>query len=201
MRSGMVMELIAEYSKIFDDSPNIDDLLKGISKATLLKISSFFLGFENRNSKFQDSKDFIQMYFSPENLSFATSVYKKVRELENNSEKETGKYTAIRFTSHITSLSLFEYAYNNLDDIQSLSEADIEINVFKAYLLLNEVNLKKTITAWESVDELEVDNPISARLLTTSYGYSDLINYDKHMLIITQIIKSIYFFRIFRVRK
>ena len=89
---------------------------------------------------------------------------------------------------------MFEYAYNNLDDTETLSEAGIKVNVFKAYLLLNEINTTKTHDAWDSVEGLELKYPLSARIMAMSYGYSDLINYGKRELIVTQIIKSIHFF-------
>ena len=60
MRSGMVMEITAEYSKVFNDSPTLDELPEGVSRKTLLKISSFFLGFANRDSELHYAKEFIK---------------------------------------------------------------------------------------------------------------------------------------------
>ena len=194
MRSGMVMEITAEYSKVFNDSPTLDELPEGVSRKTLLKISSFFLGFANRDSELHYAKEFIKMVFRGENNKFANDVFLKIKENEDRVALETGSRRPTIVANHITSLSLFEYAYNNLDDTETLSEAEIKVNVFKAYLLLNEINTTKTHDAWDSVEGLELKDPLSARIMAMSYGYSDLINYGKRELIVTQIIKSIHFF-------
>ena len=188
MDSGFKMELVLEYNKVFIDHPNIDDLLSGISRSTLLKLSTFFLGFDNQNSDYQDPKKFISMFFQAKNNAFANDVYDKIKAYQKSAQ------AAIIIPSAITSLTLFEYAFKNLDETETLSEAEMEINIFKAYLLINEQHANKAKKAKKTVTDVKDEPYLSELIFTMSYADSDLMNFNPRQLFMSQIVKSIMLF-------
>lgn len=188
MDSGFKMELLLEYSKIFDDEPKLEDLLSGIGRNTLRKIAVFFLGFDNQNSKFHDPKEFIKMLFGRENNGFANDVYDKVKAYQ----KQTQAKIIIPYT--LTSLTLFQHAFQHLDENETLTEAEIEVNVFKACLLINEIYTTKAHKASDTVKSIKEDNHLSELIFTMFYADSDLINFDPNQILTAQMIKSIMLF-------
>ncbi len=188
MDSGFKMELILEYSKIFDDEPKLEDLLSGIGRNTLRKIAVFFLGFDNQNSKFHDPIEFIEMLFCKENIGFVNDVCDKVKAYQNTTQAKI----IIPYT--LTSLTLFEYAFQHLGENETLTQVEIEVNVFKACLLINEVHTIKAHKAFDTVKSIKEDNYLSELIFTMSYADSDLINFDPYQILTAQIVKSIMLF-------
>lgn len=188
MNSAFNPIVILEYSKIFDEETDLKTLLTGISKSTLLKVSSFFLGFSNEGSKYFDPKDFLAMYFQKENNTLANEIYDKIKVYQKSTKNE------ITIPNTLTSLYLFEYAFQHLDENENLSSAEIEIRVFKAYLLINESHALNVNKAKETTQSGKPENHLSEFLFTMAYADSDLINFDTNKIFTSQIVKSIMLF-------
>lgn len=61
-------------------SPNekpltVKEYLRGGSRDFILNVAALFLGFKSCNSKFTNTLDFLRMFFSVENNSFAQDIY------------------------------------------------------------------------------------------------------------------------------
>ena len=186
--SGFKDELILEYSKVFDDQPKLETLLSGIGRSTLLKMSAFFLGFSNSNSEYSNPHTFVSMFFQTANHDLATYVHERIRE----HQEATGAKIIIPYT--LTSLSLFEYAFQNMSEEETLNDAEIEVQVFKAYLFMNETLTNKANRAEETVKGVKVDNYLSEFMFTMTYADSDLINFDTGQVWSSQMVKSIMLF-------
>ena len=187
----MTMQLILEFREVFDEEPKeLKDYLEGISRATMLQIGTHFLSTYSTLSQSNDSRTFLSNFFSQQNQEVANEIYKKVLPLE----KESG---SVHITWIHSSLRLFEYCFEHLDEHQTQTEAEAEVNIFKAYLLLNQQYTQNE----DLIDRLSrgPTNIIewAEEFLTHSFVYSELINFSRSVLVSTQIIKTIYLFEFF----
>jgi hypothetical protein len=129
------LKLIVEYSAVFDEEPkDLKTYLTGISRSMLLTAATFFLGFSNRKSKFEDYKDFLGMFFCQENNQLANEIYFKLNALIQKRQAE------LIIISPQASLQIFEFCFDNLTDEDTQEKAEAERNIFKAILLTNERN-------------------------------------------------------------
>jgi hypothetical protein len=183
------IKLLVEYSMIFDEPPkDLRTYLNGISRTVLLTSMTFFLGFANRNSKFEEFKDFLEMFFCEENNQLANQIYSKL-----SSYRQARKAEPIIINPY-TSLQIFEFCFNELGDENTQSNAEAEVNILKAILFVNEQNTILQNKAFESTKNVHIDLIPGALWLAQSFSYSDLINYNLTEIVACQMIKSIYFF-------
>lgn len=164
-----------------------EQYLQGGNKSIILKVAASFLGFKSYNSKFNDHKELLKAIFSPENNDFAIDIYNKI-----NKEEQTG--TKIGIINTYSSLKLFEYFFSKNDQQETQTQAEFEINLFKAYLVLNTEFTNKQKTAFTSTEELVDDLKLSMMIFCMEYPVSDKSNYDIREIWATQAIKSIYLF-------
>lgn len=189
MTSGFKTELLVGYTDIFDDrEDNKFELLNGIERKRLLHASAFFLGFANESSRYDDYRELISMFFCSENKEFAQFILSKIRILEKES------VGSINIINAISSLELFEYALSNIHSKSTLSNAESERNLFKAYLLLNDENSEKDKIAGKSVEKVVKENYLPELVFSISFAYFDLTNYNLHQELINQFYKSILLF-------
>jgi hypothetical protein len=184
-----VFELIVEYSQLFEgEVPTLNSLLKGISRSMLLKAGSYFLGFANEGSKYSNFKDFLEMFFRAENAAIGNRIYKNILALKGGSEM------GISFVNPQSILQLFEYCYNNLDENESQSEAEAEVNTFKAIILLNQLNNECQGRGLAKTKHIEDEIKVPAISLAMSYPNSEFINYNLPEILIAQLVKAVYLF-------
>src|SRR5690606_23775048 len=127
--ANLSMGLIAEYNKVLGEEPkDIDHYLTGISRRSILQAGAFLLGFKIQKSQYQDYRDVITMLFRTENAEFAKRIRLGLDKLKTESGAE------IVVINPQTSLNLFQYAFEHLNDEETQSEVDIEQNIFLAYL-------------------------------------------------------------------
>ena len=189
MRSGFTISIVITFSPIFKEEPrDIKDYLQGISRSKMLNVCSFFLGFSNTQSKFEDFLEFLNMYFSVENSELANSIYEKLNALQ---KAEGAKLIII---TPLTTLQLFEYSFDNLDEVQTQTNSEAEVNILKAILQLNEENIRLQDKAFDSTKDVEVSLKPAAMALSSSYPYSEFTNYDKAEVLASQMIKSFFLF-------
>lgn len=175
--------------------------LKGADKATLLKIGSFFLGFKIQNSKYSNLISFLDMFFSDENQDFKAEIIKNLGVYISEGNRTSDDY---EIPYVISSLSFFEFVYDNIDEkqTQTLSYPEIEQNVFKAYLLLTQIN---TVERGKLLEKNIKDNKLvlsAAEILLVNQLHNyDVTNYRIDKTFTCQFLKSIYFFEFLEGRE
>jgi len=189
MTSGFTIGLLVTFSNVFDEEPkDLNAYLTGISRSKLLNVGAFFLGFANRNSQFQDYKDFLSMFFRQENNQIANEIYVKLNNLQQKENAE------LKIVNPLTFLQLFEFCFDNLTEEDGQTEAESEVSIFKSILYLNEQNIKIQNVAFTSTEKVELELKPAAMSLSQSFPYSELINNDISEVMAGQMIKSILLF-------
>lgn len=178
------------YNLIFpEEAPQeLFEYFNGIDKEFLKKAGAFLLGLNNRNSKWEDPKDFVALFFSQGNADIANQILLKIENLGDEY-----KYT---IPYEVSSLKLFEYVFDNeIPNENILSQEQQEVNIFKAYLLLNQLTTEEAgkITAVSLID-VPADRKPAAALIANHFHNFDLTNYDLDKLFSTQMIRSIMLF-------
>lgn len=172
-----------------DEKPKeLSEYLDGIDKDFLKQAGAFLLGFNNRNSAWANPRDFVLKFFSHGNEKFANELLEKIDAIKD------GNTYSIPY--EISSLKLFEFVFDNdIPKEKIASQEEQEIDIFKAYLLLNQVNTEDAgkVTAKSLVD-VPADRKPAAALISNHFHNFDLTNYDLDKLFSTQMIKSISFF-------
>lgn len=133
---NLIGKIVITFNDIFpDEEPKtINEYLDGIDKELLLKFGSFFLGF-SQNSKYEYPLEFLKMYFSQENQEFFNKVLSALDRFIKETKWGRDNYS---FPYVASSLSFFENAFDKEYGItKNYTNPEIEIRVFKAYLLFN----------------------------------------------------------------
>lgn len=189
------MEQIAEFSVVFPDEERKQPIeyLRGISRDLLLNVGAFFLGFSNQNSEFKHYRDFLSMMFRKENQAFANDVFERLKAMEAHAASEN-RTSRVRIINPASSLLLFELGFEYLTDEQTQTEAEAEINIFKAYLVINDQLTDKDRLARSSTKDLPEEINLAGLVFTQSYPFSDLSNYDRRELIVCQFLRACLLF-------
>lgn len=179
----------------------IEKYLTGINKADLLKISSFFLGFNTEQSKYSDVKAFLEMYFSSGNIEFSSGIFTNIMTFVSKVEYPLEMYEIPYVKS---SLSLFEYIFDNIPDNQETlkTKEEIERDVFKAYVALNQITITEYEVERRSYDEARGNQlSFSEVMLANSFHNHDLINYREDKLFSCQLLRAFYYFEFLSERE
>lgn len=141
------MNLLLEFETAFPGEQPLtpEEYLKGGDRDLILNSAAFLLGFKSQNSKFQDNREFFQMYFCAENNAFANQVYNRIRELEKAGNR-------VLIVNQYSSLTLFEYFFQREDEERTQTSAELELNLFKAYLVFNSAFTEAQRTAYTSTE-------------------------------------------------
>lgn len=196
-------KIVITFNDIFPgEKPlELNEYLEGIDKKMLVKFSSFILGF-SRNSEYENPLAFLRMYFSQENKEFVEEVFKNLKKLINKDDFGMETYS---FPYMVSSLSFFENAQDKkYGESKEYSNQEIEIRVFKAYLLLNKINTTdRTPILNESTKHLkaEISKYATAYCLGLFLNSSDFSNYDVRKIFVTQTIRAISFFNFLEERE
>lgn len=186
MKNSVKEKVLLGYSDVFEENEIIDDLLQGISKLTLIKISSYL---SSTSNNLEDTDLLFDNFFSTDNDAFKKEVKYCIFLSE---KKHKCKFSIVNTMS---SLTLFEHAYKNNVDYDTLTSTEIEINVFKVYLLINESLTTKRERLISDLGSEDTDS--KAKLFFgLTYADSDLINYDLNEMIICQFVKSLMLFEL-----
>lgn len=196
-------KIVITYNDIFPEEipTDINEYLEGIDKEMLLKFSSFILGF-SRNSAYENPITFLEMYFSSENADFLKGVFQNLKSFVGEDDYGMDSYS---FPYMISSLSFFENAHDKeYGETKEYSNQEIEIRVFKAYLLLNKINITdRTPILNESTKHIkkEVSKYPVAYIIGLFLNSSDFSNYDIRKIFVTQTIRAISFFNFLEERE
>ncbi|MBO9694246.1 hypothetical protein [Chryseobacterium sp.] len=194
--------IIITFNDIFpDEKPKtINEYLDGIDKDLLLKFGTFLLGF-SQNSKYENPLEFLKMYFSQENQEFFHKVLSGLDQFIKQTKWEIDSYS---FPYVASSLSFFENAFDKEYGItKNYTHQEIEIRVFKAYLLFNKCHTtERTLILNNSLEYLKEDASkyATAYCLGLFLNNSDLVNYDVKKVFTTQVLRAISFFEFLESR-
>jgi hypothetical protein len=188
--NSVSMGLILEFEIAFPNEKRltVEQYLAGSSREMILNAAAFFLGFKNHNSQFDDNREFLGMFFRAENNELANQIYDRIKEYEK-------KGVRIGIINTYSSLKLFEYYFSKPDEPITQSEAELEVNLFKAYLALNTEFTAKQSIAFPSSQESDEELKIPMMMFCMQYPVSDKSNYDINQIWATQMIKAIYLFQ------
>jgi len=188
--NSVTMGQLLEFEVAFpgEERLSIEQYLAGSSREMILNAAAFFLGFKNHKSKFDDNKEFLGMFFRKENNELANQIYDRIKEFEK-------KGVRIRIINTYSSLKLFECFYSRPEEPETQTQAELEVNLFKAYLALNSEFTEKQSIAFPSAQESDEELKIPMMMFCMQYPVSDKSNYDINQIWATQMIKAIYLFQ------
>jgi hypothetical protein len=187
--NSVSLGLLLEFDVAFpgEEKLTVEQYLAGGSRDVILNAAAFFLGFKNHKSKFDDNREFLGMFFREENNKLANQIYDRIKEYEKSGKR-------IGIIHPYTSLKLFESFFSKPEEPETQTHADFEVNLFKAYLVLNTEFTKAQEVAFSSTKDLDDDLKIPMMMFCMQYAVSDKMNYDLKQIWATQMIKSIYLF-------
>ena len=190
MIKAVTMGQILEFKVAFPGEENltVEQYLAGGSREVILNSAAFFLGFKNQKSKFKDNREFLGMFFRQENNDFANLVYDRIKEFEK-------KGIRIGIINTYSSLKLFEYFFSKPEELETQTQAEFEVNLFKAYLVLNSEFTSKQSVAFPSSQESDEELKIPMMMFCMQYPVADKANYDINQIWATQMVKAIYLFQ------
>lgn len=201
MRGGkqIQVEKFLQFSDVFSEQPKtLAHYLQNIPKSVLLKAASHFLGYFNRQSKYVDNyMDFLLMYFQKDNLEIFQVVVSAIKKMESQFPE-----WKVRIVNHQTSLILFEYAYQHGLEIEKQIDFDtklFEINLFKAYLLINEDLDKKQTAEIKKLEGFPPHDKIRKIMLILSLPDMDLINHNETDVFVCQLLKANWLFSFLKI--
>ncbi|WP_046755443.1 hypothetical protein [Kordia jejudonensis] len=177
----------------------LSEYLSGIAKSDLLKACSFFLGFETGHSKYSYVPNFLKMFFSPENSDFVEEVFSNILEYVKEREYPLEQYD---ITYVISILHLFEFIFDKIpdDQITTKTTKEIEQDIFKAYVLLNQRTMTDrdakifSESNKETLDDRVNNLRQAENAVKISFHNYDLINPDIYKLFYCQFLRAYYYF-------
>jgi hypothetical protein len=190
------MKLLLEFEVAFpEEQPKtVKEYLEGGTKELILNAAAFFLGFKNQKSKFDSPREALEMFFRKENNRLANQIYDRIKVWEKEGKQ-------VQIFNVYTSLKLFEIFFNTDTRKETQTEAEFEVNLFKAILVLNSEYTKKQKIAFESTKDLDKELRFPMMLFCSFYQTSDKMNYNIYELWTTQFIKAIYLFQLLEREK
>lgn len=188
--NAVMMGQLLEFEVAFPEEErlSIEQYLAGSSREMILNAAAFLLAFNNHKSKFDDNREFIGMFFCKENNGLANKIYERINEFEK-------KGVRIGIINTYSSLKLFEYFFSRPEEPETQTQDELEVNLFKAYLVLNSEFTKKQSIAFPSAQESDEELKIPMMMFCMQYPVSDKANYDINQIWATQMIKAIYLFQ------
>ncbi|MBK8483845.1 MAG: hypothetical protein IPL31_05745 [Saprospiraceae bacterium] len=173
-----------KYDELFSDNPlNFNDYFDGMSKTTLLQAVGLLINAASPDSDFHRAEVVINRWFNQNNIVTKQQLLLKINPGDG-------------ITNIISSLQLAEYVLQtefNGDDL--ISEEVFEINLFKAYLLLNTKQNELEDAGYVDLPaEENNEEQLVAIFLTQSFHDYDLANYELTEILFCQLAKSIEFF-------
>jgi hypothetical protein len=149
-----------------EEPKSVEEYLKGGNRDIILNAAAFFLSFNSQKSKYDDPKVALEMFFRQENQRIASDIYYKIKVLENS----------VRIFHIYSSLKLFEVFFTTEQQKETQSEAEFEVNLFKALLVLNSEYTLKQALAFSSTRKISDDVQLPMFLFCMSFSLSDKIN-------------------------
>lgn len=184
-----------------EERGTLEEYLSGIDKFDLLKMGSFFLGFNTEKSRYSDIINFLNMFFSSENSEFAETVYTNILQYVENAPYPIDFYEV---PYPISSLKLFEFIFDHIPDDQTTTKTnkEIEQDTFKAYVLLNQITItERDIISKQIREENNSTFTAAQALLQISFHNNDIINFRVEKLFECQFKRALLYFEFLSQRE
>lgn len=183
-----------------DERGKLEEYLSGINKAELLKMGSFFLGFNTEKSRYSDIIQFLEMYFCAENSKFAQDIYANILRYVENSRYPLEFYEVPYVVS---SLRLFEFIFDEIPDNQETTKTnkEIEQDTFRAYVLLNQITITdRDLLSTQIREENNLNLTPAQAFLQISFHNNDIINFRVDKLFDSQFKRALLYFEFLSTR-
>ena len=166
------------YNDLFDDEPlDFKEYFRGVGKEDIYKAISFLVNVANPNHKNNFAKDLVGNWFCNENSQLREELLNKLKEGDS-------------IANIISSLQLMEFVMqSDFDEKRIKSDVDFEIDLFKAYLVLNSDQDKIEEKGQMNLPpkEEKEERMLGLFLIMNFHDY-DLTNYNLFDLMIIQLI-------------
>ena len=177
-----------------ENRKSIDEYLSGISRDTLLKTGSHFLGFDTEKSKYSDVIAFMNMFFSQGNQNFANEAYQNLLSYVAEADYDISDYEIPYVGS---SLLFFEYIFDNIsEDVETeKTNEEMERDIFRAYLHLNQVSFTdRGIEQKEADEESGLQFTAAQAILMLQFHNYELINFRTDKVFTCQFLRAVSYF-------
>jgi hypothetical protein len=179
---------LVEFAEAFDEpAKTVEEYLSGINRTTLRRIATHFLGRQEKQASFYED---MEQIFGPHNADVAEKVFRKLGFIEKSMGGEL-----LGIIHPKTALEFFEYGFQRPDEIETKSNAEIEVDTFKAFLVLNTKYINNQSKAAEEAKAIEGLSELSALSLAATHSDFEIVNFDIASIFLKQLIKSIKLFQ------
>lgn len=166
-------------------SQDVSELLKGIPKNTLMIVLPGILANLFKGSK--KIKDMLGIWFRAENNGFANDAFARIKPIEDETKR-------VILASIPSALKIYSYALNNLTEDRSLTDAQIEVNLFKAFLTQNDEINKIDEVVTKTTKGLPFEWLTTGHHFANGIRFLDVTEYDINELFISEFIRAVLFF-------
>jgi len=185
---GVNIGLLTEYSKIYPElSETIEELSFGIPKGLIFKAGTTFLAKQTMDYSSANLFEIADIWFRTENFSFKEDLIKRVKAFYR--EEEISELTML---SPISSLKLLQLGFTKVERQNLKDEKQIEIDLFKIYLLINESFTSLHNISSGYIDLHYPDEGMGMLLLNMGFSTNDLTNYIYTREFFCQSVKSMF---------
>jgi len=185
---GVNVGLLTEYSRIYPDlNETLENLSIGIPQRLILQAGTTFLAKQTIDHTSTHWFDVANEWFRTENFSFKEDLKDRIGRFYSKEEA-----SELSMLSPITSLKLLQLGFSKNENEPSKGEKQIEIDLFKIYLLLNESFTKLQTRSSEDIQLKYPDIYLGLLLLNMGFSTSDLINYVYSREFFCQTTKSMF---------
>lgn len=184
---SMKLYRIVELEELFPGQVlDLNDYLRGISRRTLLDVAANHLGYLSFvPSDKRTFHDDLRRFFSFRNEALAERLYHQLYATEKRENSH------LMLLHQKAALQFFEHVWERADEPETLSEEEIEANLLKANLLLNEPYINQQSAATSGASKALGISQLAAWTLAGTFSDFELVNHSTPQLLMIQIIKSV----------
>jgi hypothetical protein len=184
------INLVAEYSKIYPEKNcKVYDFASGIPKNHIINIASHFLMYQTHDRKDVTWNNVKNYWFSNTNSTEYIDLISRLQKTYSNN------FGGLTILTTYSSLKLLQLGLDIKYDSKSKSESEVELDIFKIYLLFNEeiTNLQNNNLAEIKRKYSIIEKPLKLFLL--SFSTSEFENYIYAREFFCQSVKSMFLFK------
>lgn len=181
----------AEYSQIFPElSESLEGLLVGIPKKLLLQAGTTFLLTQTIDDKDETLPEVIGRWFCHENDQYKTYLIAKLKRLYSYEY-----LSRLVILTPISSLKLIQLGLIHTQDEPIKERLQIEIDIFKIYLLLNEQYTNLQVLGWKFIEQKYPDIKAPLWLINTGFATSEFTNFVIGREYFCQTVKFLFLYK------
>ncbi|OGX86754.1 hypothetical protein BEN47_12260 [Hymenobacter lapidarius] len=184
----MKLGRLVEFEEAFDE-PKQDwrNYLAGIGNDALLLAATHFLGRQETGPRSYYS-DMEQM-FGPHNEIAARNVFRRLERIEQEEK------SVLKIVHPKSALRLFEYAIQRPEEPHTQTDAELELNLFKAFIAQNNEYSDEQSAALKAHIEEPGLSTLAKLSLASTHSDFELVNFDTSRVLLIQLMKSVRLFQ------